>query len=63
MHMPLVTGLIGPDGRDMPLKLKDGGEVPGGVLELREERQSWTFSGITQSRCCRSTAGSRRRSR
>ena len=47
MHMPLVTGLIGPDGRDMPLRLKDGGEVAGGVLELREERQSWTFSGIT----------------
>jgi aminopeptidase N len=63
LHMPLVTGLIGPDGRDMALKLQDGSEVPGGVLELREERQSWTFSGITKSRCCRSTAGSPHRSR
>jgi aminopeptidase N len=48
LHMPLVTGLIGPDGRDMALRLQDGSEVPGGVLELREERQSWTFSGITE---------------
>ncbi len=48
MHMPLVTGLIGPDGRDMPLKLEDGSEVAGGVLELREEKQGWNFTGIAQ---------------
>ena len=47
MHMPLVTGLIGPDGRDMPLKLEDGSGISGGVLELREENQGWTFTGIT----------------
>jgi aminopeptidase N len=48
MHMPLVTGLIGPDGRDMPLKLDDGSEIAGGVLELREENQGWTFTGIAE---------------
>ncbi len=48
MHMPLVTGLIGPDGRDMVLRLEDGSEIAGGVLELREEKQGWTFTGIAQ---------------
>jgi len=48
MHMPLVTGLVGPDGQDMPLKLESGSEIAGGVLELREENQGWTFTGITK---------------
>ncbi len=48
LHMPLGVGLIGPDGQDMALRLDDGRMLEDGILELREERQGWTFTGITQ---------------
>ncbi|MEO1160868.1 MAG: aminopeptidase N, partial [Pseudomonadota bacterium] len=47
MHIPLATGLIGPDGCDMELVLSDGQRIDSGILELRSARQSWTFTGIT----------------
>jgi aminopeptidase N len=47
LHMPLALGLIGPDGQDMALRLDDGRELADGMVELREERQGWTFTGIT----------------
>ncbi len=47
MHIPLATGLIGPDGTDMALVLDDGKKIDSGILELRSARQSWTFTGIT----------------
>lgn len=47
MHIPLATGLIGPDGTDMEMVLDDGKRVDDGILELRSARQSWTFTGIT----------------
>ena len=47
MHIPLAIGLIAPDGTDMPLVLKSGGPVKNGILELRDSKQSWTFTGIT----------------
>ncbi|WP_108879501.1 aminopeptidase N [Anderseniella sp. Alg231-50] len=47
MHIPLATGLIGPDGADMELVLSDGQRIDSGILELRSAKQSWTFSGIT----------------
>ncbi|MEM7635477.1 MAG: aminopeptidase N [Pseudomonadota bacterium] len=46
MHIPLATGLIGPDGVDMKLVLDDGKAVDSGILELRSAKQSWTFTGI-----------------
>jgi aminopeptidase N len=48
MHMPLATGLIGPDGSDMDLVLDDGSLLDSGILELRSARQSWTFTGIAE---------------
>lgn len=48
LHLPLVTGLIGPDGADMDLVLDDGKRIDGGILELRSARQSWTFTDITK---------------
>jgi aminopeptidase N len=48
LHLPLVTGLIGPDGADMDLVLGDGKRIDGGILELRSARQSWTFTDITK---------------
>ncbi|MFN4166905.1 MAG: aminopeptidase N [Pannonibacter phragmitetus] len=43
-EIPVSFGLIGPDGRDLPLERGDGG--PEGVLVLTEQRQSFTFEGI-----------------
>ncbi len=47
MHMPLAIGLIGPDGADIPLVLKSGGRVNNSIIELRDSKQSWTFTGVT----------------
>ncbi len=48
MHIPLATGLIGPDGTDMALVLDDGKHIDNGILELRSAKQSWTFTGIAE---------------
>ncbi|MDB5601623.1 MAG: Membrane alanine aminopeptidase [Xanthobacteraceae bacterium] len=48
MLMPLVLGLIGPDGRDLPLVLADGTAVECGVLKLTQSAQTFTFTGIAQ---------------
>ena len=48
-HVPVRTGLIGPDGRDMRMALagETVEDAPAErVLELTEEEQSWTFHGI-----------------
>jgi aminopeptidase N len=46
MVIPLVTGLVGPDGRDMPLVRDDGKTVEGGVLVVEKLAESYTFTGI-----------------
>jgi aminopeptidase N len=49
MVIPLVTGLIGRDGRDLPLKLADGGgAVERGVLVLDRPAQSFVFADVTE---------------
>ena len=50
MHIPLAVGLIGPDGRDVPLQL-DGENAPtdhngSRMLALTEQEQSFTFVGV-----------------
>ncbi len=48
-HVPVRTGLIGPDGRDMRMALagESVGDAPTErILELTEQEQSWTFHGI-----------------
>ncbi len=54
-HVPLAVGLIGPDGRDLPLALRAGGADAGAapapvrttvVLELTESAQSFVFEGV-----------------
>ncbi|MFG1400348.1 aminopeptidase N [Xanthobacter sediminis] len=45
MVIPLVVGLVGPDGKDLPLTLGNK-VVERGVLELTRAEQSFTFTGI-----------------
>jgi aminopeptidase N len=47
MHIPLVIGLIGADGTEYPLMLDSGEEIARGLVELRDAKQSWMFTGIT----------------
>jgi aminopeptidase N len=47
--IPLVIGLIGPDGRDLALKRADGGVVERGLVELTELSQSVTFADVPAS--------------
>jgi aminopeptidase N len=48
MVVPLVTGLVGPDGQDLQLTLADGKTVERGVLVLNEAAQRFVFTGIAQ---------------
>ena len=48
MVIPLVTGLIGRNGRDLPLKLDNGGLLERGVLVLDKPAQSFVFTGINE---------------
>ena len=44
--IPLVLGLVGKDGHDLPLTLADGAPVERGVVVLNEPKASFTFTGI-----------------
>ena len=48
MVIPLVTGLLGRDGRDLPLKLADGSTLEHGVLVLDKPAQSFVFTGVPE---------------
>jgi aminopeptidase N len=48
MVIPLVAGLVGPDGRDVPLRRADGGPVERGLLTLDRPATSYVFTGIEQ---------------
>jgi aminopeptidase N len=46
MVIPLAVGLVGRDGRDLPLKLRDGGSIEHGVLTLTKPAEAFAFEGI-----------------
>ncbi len=48
MLIPLVIGLVGPDGRDMPLQLIDGTPVERGILSLDKPAATYLFSGVAE---------------
>ncbi|UOK71016.1 aminopeptidase N [Ancylobacter polymorphus] len=48
MVIPLALGLVGPDGRDLPLTLDDGSNAERGVLLVTQPRQSFVFRDIAE---------------
>jgi aminopeptidase N len=46
MVIPLVAGLVGPDGRDVPLQRADGGPLERGLLTLDRPAATYVFTGI-----------------
>ncbi len=47
MVIPLVVGLVGRTGEDLPLAL-DGRPLERGVLEITQPRQTFTFTGVAE---------------
>jgi aminopeptidase N len=47
MIIPLALGLVGKDGRDLPLML-DGRRLDTGVIEISKPDQSFVFSGVAE---------------
>jgi aminopeptidase N len=48
MLIPLAVGLIGSDGRDLPLKLADGRALDRNILALRKSSEAFVFEGIAE---------------
>src|SRR5262245_59955298 len=48
MLIPLLIGLVGPDGRDLPLQLSDGTSLERGLLKLTKPAVTYVFTGIAQ---------------
>jgi aminopeptidase N len=46
MVIPFAVGLLGADGRDLPLMLADGRKVERGVLTLTEPKETFVFAGL-----------------
>ena len=46
MVIPLAIGLVGRDGRDLPLKLRDGRTIERGVLTLTKPAKTFVFGDI-----------------
>jgi aminopeptidase N len=49
MVIPLAIGLVGSDGRDLPLKLNDGRAITRGVLTLSKPADSFVFADIDEA--------------
>jgi aminopeptidase N len=48
MVIPLVLGMVGSKGKDLPLTI-NGKSLPRGVIELTEPRQSFTFTNVPET--------------
>jgi aminopeptidase N len=46
MELPFAVALVGRDGKDLPLRLADGGSVARGVLTVTKSAQSFVFADI-----------------
>ncbi len=49
VHLPLAVGLVGPDGRDMRVRVAGSPDAPAGtvVLHVREAAQRFVLEGVT----------------
>ena len=48
MVMPFVVGLLGRDGRDLPLRLADGRPIERGVLMLDKPAETFVFTDVPE---------------
>jgi aminopeptidase N len=48
MVIPLAVGLVGREGRDLPLKLDDGRLLERGVLTLTKSVETFVFAGVAE---------------
>ncbi len=48
MVIPLAIGLVGRDGRDLPLKLGDGRPIERGVLTLTKPAETFVFADVAE---------------
>ncbi len=48
MEIPLALGLIGKDGRDLPIKVADDSTLKNGILVLAAATRSITFTGLDE---------------
>ncbi len=48
MHIPVRFGLVGKDGKDLPLGKSTGGQVEGDVIHLTRRNTKVTFHGIEE---------------
>jgi aminopeptidase N len=48
LHIPLAIGLVGPNGRDLPLNLEDRGALNEPVVELVEASQTFRFCNLPE---------------
>jgi aminopeptidase N len=48
MVIPLVMGLVGKDGRDLPLRRADGGAIERSVLTLTREAETFVFADVEE---------------
>ncbi len=47
-HMPLMLGLLGRDGRELPLLSKENVTLHGGILELSDASLTLTFQNVSE---------------
>jgi aminopeptidase N len=48
-HIPVAVGLLGADGRDLPLIIDGQERGTTTVLELKQAGETWRFSGVTEA--------------
>ena len=46
LAMPFAVGFVGPDGRDLPLRLANGRTLERGILTLTKAQESFVFAGL-----------------
>ncbi|MBU1212938.1 MAG: aminopeptidase N [Alphaproteobacteria bacterium] len=48
MHIPVMFGMVGKDGRDIPLNSKDGVDFSSGLIHLTRQKQTFHFADVPE---------------